>query len=67
MITKEQIVEIIAEKIKEDDCFIVEAKVSTGNKIMVTVDSMDGLNIDYCIQISRLMCSIKLAKRRKID
>ncbi len=55
MITKEQIVEIIAEKIKADDCFIVEVKVSTGNKITVTVDSMDGLSIDYCIQISRLI------------
>lgn len=55
MITKERIVEIIKEKIEADDCFIVEVKVSASNKIMVTVDSLDGISIDYCIQISRLI------------
>ncbi|WP_142534649.1 ribosome assembly cofactor RimP [Saccharicrinis carchari] len=55
MITKQQIVEIIAEKIAADGCFIVEVKVSANNKITVTIDSMDGLSIDYCIQISRLI------------
>ncbi|WP_066632386.1 ribosome assembly cofactor RimP [Labilibacter marinus] len=55
MITKEQIREIIAEKIEADDCFIVEVKVSASNKIIVTIDSMNGIGIDYCIQISRLI------------
>ncbi|WP_430933761.1 ribosome assembly cofactor RimP [Saccharicrinis sp. 156] len=55
MITKEQILEIITEKIEADGCFIVEVKVSATNKIMVLIDSMDGINIDYCIQISRLI------------
>jgi len=55
MITQEQIIQIIKEKIEADDCFIVEVKVSTSNKILVTIDSLEGINIDYCIQISRLI------------
>ncbi len=55
MITKEQILDIITEKIEADDCFIVEVKVSASNKISVTVDSLNGISIDYCIQISRLI------------
>ncbi len=55
MITKEQINTIISERLEEDDCFLVETKVSTGNKITVLIDSIDGINIDYCIQISRLI------------
>ena len=55
MITKEQILEIITEKIEADDCFIVDVKVSASNKITVLLDSMNGVNIDYCIQISRMI------------
>ncbi len=55
MITKEQINTLIQEKLEEDNCFLVDLKVSTGNKITVLVDSIDGINIDYCIQISRLI------------
>ncbi|TLX76193.1 ribosome assembly cofactor RimP [Labilibacter sediminis] len=55
MITKEQIQNIIQEKIENDDCFIVDLKVSVNNKITVLIDSTDGISIDYCIQISRLI------------
>ncbi len=55
MITKDQIQYLIAEKIEEDNCFIVDIKVTSGNKINVQIDSMEGVNIDYCIQISRLI------------
>ncbi len=55
MITKEQIYNIIAEKIEEDNCFLVDLKVSTGNKIIVQIDNIEGITIDYCIQISRLI------------
>ncbi len=55
MITKESISEIIEERIADDNCYLVDVKVSTGNKIIVLVDSFSGVNIDYCIQISRLI------------
>lgn len=55
MISKEKIVEIIAEQINADNNYIVEVKVSPTNKISVTIDSMEGLSIDYCIKISRMI------------
>lgn len=55
MITKETIHNIIEGKIAEDNCFIVDIKVSATNKIMVLIDSIEGITIDYCIQISRLI------------
>jgi ribosome maturation factor RimP len=55
MITKEQILNIISEKIEHDGCFIVDLKVTASNKIMVLIDSMNGITIDYCIQVSRLI------------
>ncbi len=55
MISKQQVLDIIEEKVKADDCFVVEVKVSTTNKIVVLIDSMNGIGIDYCIQISRLI------------
>ncbi len=55
MITKEQINTIIKDKLAEDNCFLVDIKVSSGNKITVLIDSLDGINIDYCIQVSRLI------------
>ncbi len=55
MITKERILEIINERIEEDNCFIVDLKVSKSNKITVLIDSKEGISIDYCIQVSRLI------------
>ncbi len=55
MITIEQIKNIIENKIIEDNCFIVDIKVTASNKITVLIDSFDGVNIDYCIKINRLI------------
>ncbi|MCW3805078.1 ribosome assembly cofactor RimP [Plebeiibacterium marinum] len=55
MITKELINTIIEEKLTSDECYLVDLKVSAGNKITVLIDSLIGINIDYCIQISRLI------------
>ncbi len=55
MITKDVVLNIIHEKLAEDNCFLVDLKISSGNKITVLVDSFDGINIDYCIKISRLI------------
>ncbi len=55
MISKDVILNIIKDKIAEDNCFLVDLKISTGNKITVLVDSFEGINIDYCIQLSRLI------------
>ncbi len=55
MITKDVVLNIIHDKLAEDNCFLVDLKISSGNKITVLIDSNDGINIDYCIKISRLI------------
>lgn len=55
MITKEQISQIIAEKVAQDGAYVVDIQVSAANKISVSVDHVQGIPISYCIEISRLI------------
>ncbi|MBI9062710.1 MAG: ribosome assembly cofactor RimP [Marinilabiliaceae bacterium] len=55
MIKVSQIESIITEKLKKDDMFVVEISVHPGNKIVVVIDSDNGVPISYCIEISRLI------------
>lgn len=55
MITKDQIIECISEKLKEDDVYIVEVKASTTNKISILLDSFEGIPISYCVEINRFI------------
>lgn len=56
MIADKRIRELAEDRMKEigDDLFIVAIKVSSGNKITVEVDRMNGsISIDDCVSISR--------------
>jgi len=55
MIKVSQIESIITDKLNEDDMFVVEILVHSGNKIVVVIDSDNGVPISYCIEISRLI------------
>jgi ribosome maturation factor RimP len=55
MITKEQILGIISEKIYSDEVFVVDLKVSASNKIQLQIDSISGIGIDYCVTVSKLI------------
>jgi ribosome maturation factor RimP len=55
MITASQLVKLIEGKLKEDNAFLVDLTVGAGNKIHVLIDTMSGVSIEYCIQISRLI------------
>ena len=55
MITTESITELIAQHIEGSDVFLVEVVVKSGNAIRVHVDSPDGISIDECVKISRLV------------
>ena len=55
MITKEKILDIIQQKIEEDNYFIVEVDIKPGGRIVVLIDGDEGVSIDYCISISRLI------------
>ena len=52
MIEKETIIKLAEEKLSEG-MFLVDVLVSSTNVINVYVDSMEGISIDECIQISR--------------
>lgn len=55
MIATAQVLSLIQNKLDEDDVFIVELKVSAFNQISLLIDSDEGINISYCVDISRLI------------
>nr|WP_319401315.1 ribosome assembly cofactor RimP [uncultured Carboxylicivirga sp.] len=57
MIDQTLIENIVAEKFEQDDVFIVELAVKPGNKIVLVIDSDNGIPISYCIEVSKLIDS----------
>ncbi len=55
MITKEQIRDIVSEKFKGSDFFIVDIKVDLSNNIQVEVDKYSGFSIADCIELNRFI------------
>lgn len=53
MINREIVKDLVNEFIKDKDIFLVEAKVSTANRITVLVNKPTGITIDECVKISR--------------
>ncbi|MFN0032274.1 MAG: ribosome assembly cofactor RimP [Flavobacteriales bacterium] len=53
MITKEQIIQLIEEKITGTDIFIVEVNVRPGNHIDVTLDADTAVSIEHCTEVHR--------------
>jgi len=55
MITTDQVLSLIQDKLTADDVFIVELKISSSNHISLLIDSDDGVNISDCVDFSRLI------------
>lgn len=55
MINEKKIIDLVLEKISETDIYIVDVAVKPTNKIFVEVDSLAGLQIKDCVQISRFV------------
>jgi ribosome maturation factor RimP len=53
MINKEYIEGILESFVEERGFFVVNLNISTSNKISVLIDSMEGITIDECVEISR--------------
>lgn len=53
MIDKKTIQEIIEKEIENSDLYLVETKVSSNNTISVMIDSLVGVPIITCIELSR--------------
>ncbi len=55
MINEKKITDLVLEKIAETDIYLVDVAVKPTNKIFIEVDSLNGLQIKDCIQISRFI------------
>lgn len=53
MITKEQVQDLIKEKQKEKNCFVVELEVRGVNNILLEIDSFEGIKVEDCVSFSR--------------
>ena len=53
MIDKSKIEKLVNELIKETDIFLVAIRVNSSNRIMVFVDTMNGIHIDECAALHR--------------
>jgi len=53
MISTEQVNKLIAEKLEEKNCFVVELEVRAGNNILLEVDSLEKFTIQDCVDFSR--------------
>lgn len=53
MISEAAVTALIEQKIQGTDLFIVSAKVLSGNRIRVFIDSLSGVNVKDCVGVSR--------------
>lgn len=53
MITKEQIQDLIQDKLEENNCFVVELSIGDGNAISLEIDSYNGVSVKDCIEFSK--------------
>ena len=55
MISEDKITKLVEEKIAGTGIFIVEVSVSSSNKIIVLVDTDQGITVEECISLSRFL------------
>lgn len=53
MIDKNALREFIEEKLEGSDCFLTDLTVSSDNNIVVEIDSMESVDIDKCVALTR--------------
>ncbi len=53
MIREQDIKDLLENKLVESDIFLVGVHIGTGSQVRVLVDSMDGVTIKECVDISR--------------
>ena len=55
MIDREALINVIEKGLKDSDTFLVEVTISPENTIAIEIDSKSGVNIDECVQLTRLI------------
>ncbi len=57
MLQKEYLTELIESYLNEKDLFLVDITISKDNDVEITIDSVNGVSIDHCSEISRIVDS----------
>lgn len=55
MINRQQVLDIIENSLNADGYFLVDLEVKSSKKIIVLIDSENGVPIEYCVSLSRLI------------
>lgn len=55
MIDKQIVYDIVTEGLQGSDCFIVDVMVHPGNNIVVEIDNQEGIDIERCEKLHRLI------------
>lgn len=53
MLDKNKIAETVNKAIEDTDAFVVDITVSTDNDVVVELDSLTGVDLDFCAEVSR--------------
>ena len=53
MISKDTIYQIVENYLTDTNYFLVDVKITPDNQISVEIDSIDGVSLDFCIELNR--------------
>ena len=53
MIDKQALKQFIEQRLEGTDYFLVDLSVNAANEIKIEIDSMEGVDIDFCVELSR--------------
>ena len=53
MITKEAIYQKVCHFLENSDYYLVDLKISTDNRISIEIDAIEGVSIDFCVELNR--------------
>lgn len=55
MITEAQISALINQLLEDRNCFLVTLDIRAGNNILIEIDSLDGIKISDCVEVSKFI------------
>ncbi len=55
MIDKSLVIQLVEDKLQGTEYFLVDAKVSADNSIVVEIDNQEGVDIDFCAELTRFI------------
>jgi ribosome maturation factor RimP len=53
MISKETIGQIVTDFLTDSDYYLVDIKITPDNRILIEIDSFNGVSIDFCVELNR--------------